>query len=236
MDSHIGGKRKIEEINKIQKDEEALTDIGTAANDNKYKECSEEDDNGTNDESEEDDKDSKQSYTTKKRRASSALGQSKPIEGCVIGSETWIWYESLSDASRKLQLSSGSISKCLNDKLSRCGNYEFRYATPNEPDLLPGEEWKPYNNGFVSSFGRYRNCYGVTSTPKPQTSGYVEVKVNNKTMKIHRMIAIAFNLPKRIDQTTVDHIDGNPSNNRLENLRWASPSEQVQYSYKGYDL
>jgi hypothetical protein len=34
----------------------------------------------------------------------------------------------------------------------------------------------------------------------------------------------------------VDHIDGNPSNNRLENLRWASPSEQVQYSYKGYDL
>lgn len=29
--SHIGEKRKIEEINKVQKDEEALTDIETAA-------------------------------------------------------------------------------------------------------------------------------------------------------------------------------------------------------------
>jgi hypothetical protein len=128
------------------------------------------------------------------------------------------------------------MSQCLGGKRSRCGNYEFRYAAPNEPDVLPGEEWKPYGNVLVSSFGRYRNCHGVTSTPKPKTDGYVGVQINNKTMKIHRIIAIAFNLPKRDDQTTVDHIDGNPSNNRLENLRWASPSEQVQYSYKGYDL
>ena len=33
------------------------------------------------------------------------------------------------------------------------------------------------------------------------------------------------------DQDTVDHVDGNPSCNGLENLRWASRSEQVKYSY-----
>ena len=67
MDSHIGEKRKIEEINKEYSEEEY--------------------DNGSNYESEEDDKDSKESYTIKKHRASSALRRSKPIEGRVIGSE-----------------------------------------------------------------------------------------------------------------------------------------------------
>ena len=30
------------------------------------------------------------------------------------------------------------------------------------------------------------------------------------------------------DQDTVQHIDGNPSNNRLDNLRWASPERADQ--------
>ena len=72
----------------------------------------------------------------------------------------------------------------------------------------------------------------MTSTPKPKTSGYVAVMVNRKAILIHRMIAVAFELDKRDDQTTVDHINGDPSDNRLKNLRWASPSEQVRYSYE----
>ena len=83
----------------------------------------------------------------------------------------------------------------------------------------------------VSSFGRFKSSTGVVSTPKPTKSGYVHVRVNGKLHCIHVLMASAFGLPKRDDQDTVDHIDNDPSNNRLENLRWASRSEQVKHSY-----
>jgi hypothetical protein len=44
-------------------------------------------------------------------------------------------------------------------------------------------------------------------------------------------MAVAFDLPRRDDQDTVDHIDNDPSNNRLDNLRWANRSEQIRHSY-----
>jgi hypothetical protein len=101
----------------------------------------------------------------------------------------------------------------------------------NEVAVLEGETWQPYESACVSSLGRFKSSTGVISTPKPKKSGYVDVKVNDKPHQIHRLMAIAFTLPKRDDQDTVDHIDGNPSNNRLENLRWASRSEQIKHSY-----
>ena len=83
----------------------------------------------------------------------------------------------------------------------------------------------------VSSRGRFKSSKGVVSTPKPTKSCYISVKVKGKSRRIHVLMAIAFALPKRDDQDTVDHIDGNPSNNRLENLRWANQSEQMKHSY-----
>ena len=41
---------------------------------------------------------------------------------------------------------------------------------------------------------------------------------------IHRLVAEAF-LPKPLGATDVDHIDGNKTNNRVENLRWVSHKE-----------
>ena len=83
----------------------------------------------------------------------------------------------------------------------------------------------------VSSLGRFRNVHGVVTFPAAARNGYVSVRIHKKNYGIHRLIAMAFNLPHVDGQSSVDHIDGNPSNNRVDNLRWASAREQINYSY-----
>jgi len=55
--------------------------------------------------------------------------------------------------------------------------------------------------------------------------GYVRIKVNNRLYLAHRIIFLMVNgyLPKEID-----HIDGNRSNNKIENLREVTKSENAQ--------
>ena len=81
--------------------------------------------------------------------------------------------------------------------------------------------------------GRYRNSLGLARWPAEHSSGYVEVTIDKKTHKLHRLIAEAFGLEReRPDQITIDHIDGDRSNNKLENLRWASRREQNLFAHE----
>lgn len=54
-------------------------------------------------------------------------------------------------------------------------------------------------------------------------------KVQTKC-SIHRLVAITF-LPNTDNKPCVNHIDGNPSNNQVDNLEWCTYSENEIHSY-----
>ncbi|WP_289077496.1 NUMOD4 motif-containing HNH endonuclease [uncultured Parasutterella sp.] len=109
------------------------------------------------------------------------------------------------------------------------------------------EEWKDiagYEGIYqVSNLGRIKSLERVRSDGrrypeiiKKQTlsnKGYpmVFLKVTGKKPRnctVHRLVALAF-LPPEEGKTYIDHIDGNPLNCRLENLRWCTFRENCNF-------
>ena len=104
------------------------------------------------------------------------------------------------------------------------------------------EVWKdiPNYEGFyqASSFGRiksfHRHKKGKILKPATDAIGRKQVcLVKNsvhKHMRVHRLVMLAF-IPNPLNKATVNHKDGNPSNNYLTNLEWATLSENIQHAY-----
>ena len=67
-------------------------------------------------------------------------------------------------------------------------------------------------------------------TQNPSKRGYVKItlKVNRKgyTVHVHRLVAEAF-LKKDAKRNFVNHINGIRNDNRLENLEWVTPRENI---------
>lgn len=89
---------------------------------------------------------------------------------------------------------------------------------------------KRCNNYSINEKGEVRNDITgrIKSTFTNKNNGYlmVDLWTNNKSIKvpIHRLIAEAF-IPNPKNKPCVDHIDGNRQNNSIDNLRWATYSE-----------
>jgi len=107
-------------------------------------------------------------------------------------------------------------------------------------DNLPGEDWVQVGRYNVSNMGRaqvmrsHGNAWGHVFTPKPSSKNvYAEIGRGNA---FHRVVALAFLGPPPDKTYTVDHIDRDPTNNALDNLRWANKHTQSLNQQPGRPL
>ena len=63
---------------------------------------------------------------------------------------------------------------------------------------------------------------------------YLRVAIHGKDYSVHRLVAETF-IPKPEGKTAVDHINRDPSDNRRENLRWVTASENSRNTSKFYN-
>jgi len=135
--------------------------------------------------------------------------------------------------------SKGYIQVVLNNKKYLLHRLFAEAFIPNpegkpQVDITEVEVWRDISVApgyMISSFGRVRRkkprSDGREFFPKisvQKSNGYYCVKLNRKSYRLHRLLAEAF-IPNPENKPCVDHIDRDPLNNCLSNLRWATHTE-----------
>ena len=128
-----------------------------------------------------------------------------------------------------------TITVKINDSFIKLevGNDEYRFVDGTEGNLVVsvnGDILKRYPKSY--RYGGRKDYYEVVH-PKQNVAGYLQINVpiRNTTDLVHRLVAETFlSNPKGYNE--IDHRNHNRLDNRVENLRWCTHTENMSNSDK----
>lgn len=92
------------------------------------------------------------------------------------------------------------------------------------------ERWK-WNSEFriyVSNMGNFKDEHKRTIPIKIHSkNGYVKIKTAYGIKSAHRLVMLTWKPIPNAEEMTVDHLDHNKRNNKLENLEWVDERENT---------
>ena len=94
---------------------------------------------------------------------------------------------------------------------------------------------KDFENYLITKDGDiYRNITYRKLKCSSDKNGYLKIRLLNKSgrksMFLHRLLAIQF-IPNPLNKPFINHIDGNKSNNKLNNLEWCTHKENMKHAW-----
>lgn len=94
---------------------------------------------------------------------------------------------------------------------------------------------KTIKHNNIRKNGRIDNRKGKFLKPFKDKDGYYRITVSKngfrKSMFVHRLVALAF-IPNPNNKLTINHKNGIKTDNRVENLEWATHREQKEHAIK----
>ena len=108
--------------------------------------------------------------------------------------------------------------------------YRIRDETVNTPDANMIYYINIFGNKLVRAYKSTKAGWIITELHPYNSDGYINIKIQNKCKKLHILAAKTFINPfiwHQLDNPTIDHIDGDRTNNHWTNLRFLERSENV---------